>query len=136
MANCKVEPTILWIFFCALIQNTSYGMIAPFLPICLNDLGVTPLSQGFIFAIYAVAVILFSPVVSKLLLSLNGKTLIYTGMFLMGMVFALFGLLNDKVMVNTTIIVIYSIFLRILQGIASATIQTTCYAIGTNEYPD
>lgn len=38
----RVEPTILWIFLCGLIQNTAYAMIAPFLPLKLVELNISP----------------------------------------------------------------------------------------------
>jgi len=131
-----IEPTILWIFLCGLIQNTAYAMIAPFLPLKLVELKITPLSQGIIFAIYAVAVIGFSPVVGKLLKKFTGKTLIWTGMFLMGLCFALFAVLGADLITSPALITTFCIVLRIIQGIASATMQTSCYAIGASDYPD
>jgi MFS family permease len=39
-------------------------------------------------------------------------------------------------MENTWIIFTYSCVLRLLQGAASATMQTTCYAIATDDFPE
>jgi MFS family permease len=57
------------------------------------------------------------------------------GMASMGVIIALFGLL-DGVITNVTTVFIYSTVLRILQGIASSTMATTCYAVGIWEYPE
>ena len=108
-----IEPTILWIFFCGLIQNTAYAMIAPFLPLKLVELNVSPLWQGIIFAIYAVAVIAFSPVVGKLLKKFSPKTLIWFGMFLMGLCFALFAVIGADVLTSPGLVIAFCIVLRI-----------------------
>lgn len=96
-------------------------MIAPFLPLKLVELNITPLWQGIIFAIYAVAVIMFSPTVGKLLLTFKPKTLIYFGMLLMGLCFGLFAVIDMDFMTSPALITAFCIVLRILQGIASAT---------------
>jgi MFS family permease len=56
-------------------------------------------------------------------------------MGLMGIIIALFGLL-DGVITQTTAVFIYATFLRVLQGLASSTMATTCYAVGIWEYPE
>ena len=56
-------------------------------------------------------------------------------MALMGMCFALFAVIGAGLITNPILITMYCIVLRILQGIASATMQTTCYAIGASDYP-
>jgi MFS family permease len=56
-------------------------------------------------------------------------------MFLMGLCFALFAVIGTDAIANPILITLYCIVLRILQGIASATMQTTCYAIGASDYP-
>ena len=60
-----LDRTIIWILLCTLISNSAYAMIAPFLPIEFMSKGIEEQSIGLIFAIYSVAVIVFSPVVGK-----------------------------------------------------------------------
>ena len=52
---------------------------------------------------------------------------------MMGVSFCLFGL-SDKI-VSNNILIVCVLANRTLQGMCSATIQTTCYAIATNEFP-
>ena len=56
-----------WIMFCTLISNSAYAMIAPFLPIEYEAKGVSGEWVGMIFAVYSVAVIIFSPLVGMVI---------------------------------------------------------------------
>jgi len=56
-----LEAKIWWILFVTIVSNMAYALIAPFLPICLLEKGVLAGPQGMIFAIYSLAVILWSP---------------------------------------------------------------------------
>jgi len=62
------------------------------------------------------------------------KNIIAFGMLCMGICFCAFSLLDS--MNNPYVIIAYSLVLRLLQGASSATMQTTCYAIATDEFPD
>jgi MFS family permease len=116
-----MPKTLVFIFLVGLVQNTSYGMIAPFIPLQLELIGCTPGQIGAIFAVYALSGVFWAPVVSNVLLKkFNGRTLMWTGMFLMGMVFISFSLI-ETVISKVWIIVMWSIILRLLQGIAGCT---------------
>ena len=52
----------------------------------------------------------------------------------MGICFVALGLVDR--LSKKELIVFFSVLLRITQGAASAFIQTTCYAIAINDYPD
>ena len=51
-----------------LISNTAYALVAPFLPLEFEHKGISSSMVGFIFAVYSLAVIFCSPMVSKLVL--------------------------------------------------------------------
>ena len=90
-----IETTILWLFGAAIVQNTCYGLIAPFLTLKLLEKDVSGAYSGVIFATYAAAVIFWSPIVmSPLLVKYTGGKLIPLGMILMGVVFTLYGLIE------------------------------------------
>jgi len=55
-------------------------------------------------------------------------------MLLLGIVYTSFGFL-DSLKGNTSLTTAYIVMLRIFQGIASSTMQTTYYAMGTNDFP-
>ena len=128
------DSTISWILICTLISNSAYAIIAPFLPLEFEDKGIEGSIIGIIFAVYSVAVILFSPVVSKMNTSYGSANLIAIGILFMGICFALFAFVDD--MTNKNHIITLAIFLRFFQGISSALIQTTCYCIATNDFPE
>lgn len=52
----------------------------------------------------------------------------------MGFCFVLLGLVHQ--ISSQKLIVVCSIFLRVLQGASSAFVQTTCYAVAINDYPN
>ena len=56
-------------------------------------------------------------------------------MLLMGLVFISFSLIDGAIK-SVWAVVVLSIILRLLQGIAGCTMQTTCYAVGSWECPE
>lgn len=70
---------------------------------------------------YAAAVIFWSPIVmSPLLVKFTGGKLIPVGMALMGIIFALYGLIDN--FESRAFIILYTTILRTFQGVAAATI--------------
>jgi hypothetical protein len=119
---CKIDATLLWLFGAAIVQNTVYGMIAPFLTLKLEEFEIGGGWSGLIFACYAAAVIFWSPIVmSPLLIKYTGGKLIPCGMLLMGIVFTLYGLI-PYMEGSPGLIITYCCVLRGFQGIAAATI--------------
>ncbi len=122
------------ILLCTLVSNSAYALIAPFLPIEFKNKGVSSLNVGVIFSVYSLSVIFCSPLVGIAIIKFGRPKIISFGIFLMGLCFLAFGIV-DKIQ-NQHLIVLFSIILRVLQGASSAFIQTTCYAIAINDYPD
>ena len=127
------DTTITWILVCTLISNSAYAIIAPFLPLEFAEKGIEGYIIGIIFAVYSIAVIFFSPIVSNMNSRYGSSNLIASGILFMGITFTLFGTLDN--MTNSNYIILAAIILRSLQGISSALIQTTCYCIATNDFP-
>jgi MFS family permease len=112
-------------------------VIAPFLPVKFVEEEISLTTIGLIFAVYSVAVIVWSPVVGdKILLSceVEPRKVIVLGMILMSICFFLFGMIDY--IQSKTLLISAGIIIRILQGIASASIQTTCYTIAINDFKD
>lgn len=128
------NKTITWICICTLISNSAYSLIAPFLPIELEQKGITGGSVGLIFMVYSIAVVLASISLGNIINSVGTTNLIVLGIFNMGITFVLFGMIDD--MDNSTVILLYSLLLRMMQGASSAFVQVTCYSIATNDFPD
>ena len=125
---------------CTLLSNSAYATIAPFLPIELDRHDVPELWFGPIFAAYSVAVILVSPLRARLSssshnsISIDHATVIACGMAGMGICLACFGLIMWSR--QTEFIIVSAIVVRFFQGASSALIQTSCYVIATNDYPN
>ena len=125
---------LIWIFGTMLVQNVSYSLIAPFLSLKLKELGMNETQTALVFCAYAAAVIIWSPIISdKLLPKFRASRLIAVGMFMLGFANTLYGLVD---FMPLSLTVWYCIVLRILSGMASSTVQTTCYAVGTNDFSD
>lgn len=109
---CKIDSVLLWLFGAAVVQNTVYGMIAPFLTLQLQEFEIGGGWSGLIFAAYAAAVIFWSPIVmSPLLVKFTGGKLIPCGMLLMGIVFTCYGFIV-YFEGRPTLIIIYTCVLR------------------------
>ena len=128
------DRKIVWILICTLISNSAYALIAPFLPLEFKDQGISGHMIGMMFAIYSVAVIVCSPLVSKVILCIGNVNMMSTGIATMGLAFVLFGFIPQIEEQNLTLTV--GFILRFIQGASSAFVQTTCYSIATNEFPD
>mmetsp|Transcript_28192 Transcript_28192/g.24912 ORF Transcript_28192/g.24912 Transcript_28192/m.24912 type:complete len:106 (-) Transcript_28192:961-1278(-) len=102
-------------------------MIVPFLPIELSSLGVPEHLFGYIFGIYALASMIGSLFVGKLLVKFGRKIILIMGILSMGITIICFGMISYIQNINWLIIICLGI--RMLQGISSSMIQTTAYSI-------
>ncbi len=89
---------------------------------------------GLMFAIYSVAVIICSPMVGKAVQYCGNTNLITLGIAMMGLAFVLFGLIPN--FDSIPLILGVGFTLRFVQGASSAFVQTTCYSIATNDFPE
>ena len=78
----------------SLLASSAYALIAPFFPLELEDKGVSDANIGYIFSIYSVAVIIFSPFVGRYLEVIGYSTMLISGLTLMGITFICFGLID------------------------------------------
>lgn len=128
------DRKIVWIMICTLISNSAYALIAPFLPLEFKDAGISGQMIGLMFAIYSVGVILASPLVGRTVASVGRTNMISLGVAIMGLAFILFGFIPS--MEDKSTILTIGFILRFIQGSSSAFVQTTCYSIATNDFPD
>jgi len=78
----------------SLLSSSAYALIAPFFPIELENKGITDQNIGFIFSIYSLAVIIFSPGVGWYLEVIGYTKMLISGLTLMGITFMCFGLID------------------------------------------
>ena len=117
----------------SLLASSAYALIAPFFPLELEDKGISDQNIGFIFSIYSLAVILFSPPVGRYLEQVGYTKMLISGLTLMGVCFCCFGLIHK--LSSPSSVLILALTLRFIQGVACAMSYTTIYAIITNKYP-
>lgn len=90
--------------------------------------------MGYVFAIYSLAVIIFSPICGTIIPKVGRSNLIRLGVVCMGISFVMLGAAEAIEDPDTFILI--SLITRFVQGFSSSAIQTTCYSISTNFYPD
>ena len=128
------DRKVVWILLCTLISNSAYALIAPFLPLEFKEKGISGHMIGMMFAVYSVAVIVCSPLVGKTIECIGNANMISSGIATMGLAFVLFGFIPQ--LDEMAYILTVGFILRFIQGASSAFVQTTCYSIATNEFPE
>ena len=128
------DLTIVSIFFITALSNSAYALIAPFLPFEFKKKGINQSVVGYIFSIFSLAVILTSPLIGKMINSRGRRPFIRLGVLFMGLSFIAYGLI--AYIEDNTIYIMLSFTIRFIQGVSSSSIQTACYSICTNFYPD
>ena len=81
------------------MTNTIYGLASPFLPTLLDDAGIDETWTGLIFTVYAIASMITSLIVGKIIDRAGHRCMITAGSVLMAASIFCFGLvyrLNDK----------------------------------------
>lgn len=125
-------------FFCLCLVNftsyLSYSVIAPFYPQEASLKGMREAVSGFVFSIYALTMMVFSPIFGKLVPRLGTKFIFFGGIFFAGAANTLFGFLS---MVNDTLtFTLLSFLVRIFEAIGAAAFGTASYTIVLNLFPD
>ena len=95
------------------LTNSSYAIIAPFIPFEFKRKGVSQHWIGYIFSAYSVAVIFCSPCVGHMTSKFGRRNLIQFGMFLMGASFVVFGAISE-IDDNKELFIILSLINRFL----------------------
>ena len=114
--------------------NSVYSLASLFLPTVFNEKSVPGVWVGLVFSMYSIAVVLVSPIVGKIVSRVGFANLIALGLVIMGLSIIPYSVLPAIEDDYTTIAV--GIFLRAMQGTASASINSTCYSLAANKYAD
>ena len=108
-------PAKLIICIILFLSNSIYGLASPFLPTLLDELGVASTWTGVIFAIYAVAGAITSPIVGAVIDSCGHAKLLAFGTILMAIACTCFGF-GKYIDDSNTNVIIMAICVRIVQG--------------------
>ena len=114
------DKSLVLILLNSFLVNAIYGLASPFLPALLDEAGVDSVMTGLIFASFAIAVTIVSPIVGKLLDKFEHRKMMSVGCILMAISCASFGFVQYTE--DPTLIVACAITLRLLQGKSQKTI--------------
>ena len=128
------DSTQLVLYVIIIFSNSVYALAAPLLPLLFDGMELPGSWVGLIFSMYSIAMILVSPALGTILDVVGQSNLLALGLFAMGTAILGLGCLKDSQ--NNLTVFASALFFRAIQGIASASLNTTCYAIAANKYPE
>lgn len=102
------------------IDSVGYGLVVPILPVYASDLGVSEFQVGFLFATYAIAVIVASIPLGYLSDRYGRKPFVLFGMFAMAGAFVFYGLARSYLVL---------VIARILDGLTAAATWSAALAL-------
>ena len=105
-----LDKLVIWVLFTSCIHNSAYSLIAPFLPLEFERKHIHSAYSGLVFAIFSVAIILFSPLVGKVFDKIGHKNLLAGGIGVMGVAIICFGYIEH--MTNRVNIIVFAFILR------------------------
>ena len=82
---------------------------------------------------YSIAMIIVSPFIGIIVDLIGYYNLLAVGLFSMGTSIVMLGFISEIESDSATIM--FALFLRAIQGAASATINTSCFTVAANKYP-
>ena len=128
------DATLSLLLTIIVCTNSVYALASLFLPKVFEEKDIPGLWVGLIFAMYSIAGMLISPFIGTILHKMGSANLIATGLIFMGLSILPIGYLA-KIESNTGAVA-FALFLRAVQGIASAVINTTNFGMAANKYAD
>ena len=109
-----MDRNYLIILVTAFLVNTMLGLAAPFLPALLDEKGVSASWTGLIFGIYPVSGFTFSLITGMCVDKVGHNRVMSLGAIIMTI--AVFSFAAAIEFNDTTIVIAYSLLLRIIQG--------------------
>lgn len=107
-----LSPVFLRVCSITLLSNCGYSIIAPFMPVVLDQRGVNQVLSGLIFAIYSLAFVVVSPFMGEVIQFFGNVKTICLGLALMGTSFLVYGLIQ-AIEINLFWYVSFSLISRI-----------------------
>ena len=107
-----IDTSLVAIGLTVFLANNIYGIASPFLPVILEEVGISSTWIGLIFASYAIAGTIVSIFIGGVLDKIGHKQVMATGCLLMAAACVAFGLC--KYLDDNKIIIICGVILRAL----------------------
>jgi MFS family permease len=121
----------LWLAY--LLMSVAYSILAPFYPQEAAVFDVGSLTVGMVMGSAPLCVVFLSPIFGYFVPQIGLKFMLIAGSFLVGGSVVLLGFLMD--MTSKWEFVMYSVLLRIVEGIGTAGYATGSFTIATLLYP-
>lgn len=115
-------------------SNSVYSLASIFLPKIFEEKEIPGFWVGLIFSMYSIASVISSPFIGTLITKCGFANLIAFGLTAMGASIIPFAFI--KGIENDTTSLVLGLLLRTLQGVASASINTTCFSLAATKYSD
>jgi DHA1 family multidrug resistance protein-like MFS transporter len=106
------DKTLISMLVMNVLSNSCYTLIPPFLPFMFRAKGADPSLLGYVFAIYSLSVILFSPVVGLLVNKIGRRPIILFGVLMYGTSFFLYA--SSSYIESVTLYTIDCFMIRII----------------------
>ena len=129
-----VDRLMAWVLFTVILFTNAYSLIAPFVPIELERKGIPGAYSGMVYAVFAVAQVIFSPLVGKTFDRVGHKNLLAGGIVLMGIGVFCFAFIID--MERRVNVLALAFICRFFQGACAGLLVPGRMIIIVNDYPD
>ena len=130
--KCGSQNTILIVVF--VFMNTNFCLSTPFLPIFLEDRGISSTWIGIIFAIFAFGTTISSIFSGKIVDKVGHKIVLILSIIFMSDCTVSFGLINR--IESESYVIAIACLLRFGQGSAYGAANTAVYSFCAQAYPD
>lgn len=110
------------------------SLIAPFFPLEASMKGMRETIYGFVFSVYALVIMIMSPISGKLVPILGAKFMLVSGVFVAGVANILFGVL-DKIDDLPTFTA-FCFIVRTFEALGAAAFSVASYTIIMQVFPD
>lgn len=123
MTRRRIEggtPLLLLVCGVIFLDSVGYGLVVPLLPIYARELGVSDFANGFLFAVYAIALLVFAIPMGVLSDRWGRKPFVLFGMFAMSGAFIFYALANTYPVL---------VIARALDGITAAATWSAALAL-------
>lgn len=129
-----MDLTILYLAIAITFTYASYSLVAPFLPIELKAKGVAENESGWIFSIFSVSFLIGCAITGKLQGSFGRRNIVFWGMIIHSLANIAYGF-SHFFYKGDSLYLPAILAIRFSQGLASAGVMTTAFAIATINYP-
>jgi hypothetical protein len=132
--SSEQKLTLICLSVVSFTSMLSMSIIAPFFPLEASLKGMRETIYGFVFSVYALVIMIVSPISGKVIPILGPKFLLISGVFITGASNILFGVL-DRIEDLPTFTA-YCFVVRIFEALGAAAFSTASYTIIMQVFPD